>query len=88
MNIKTATTDNLKIIAYDLSESISLQQNNLNVIMSEIRLRQQQPPTPEPEPEPEPEQPQSETVSDAKTETVDVNQTTKGLGHINSVFID
>jgi len=44
MNIKTASTDNLKIIAYDLSESISLQQNNLNVIMTEIRTRAQQQP--------------------------------------------
>ena len=69
MDIKAASTSSLKIVAYDLSEDIIVKQNNLNVIMSEIRLRQQQPPTPEPEPEPE--QPQSETVSDAKSFYVD-----------------
>ena len=66
MNLKTTSTEALKVLVYDLSENVGVMQNNINVIMAEIKLRASQPQP----------KPPTETVSGAKTvkKTVDVTK--------------
>jgi len=77
MNLKTTSTEALKVLVYDLSENVGVMQNNINVIMAEIKLRANQSQVVPPMPcSLEEKEPQTETVSDAKTvkKTVDVTK--------------